>query len=365
MKKLLLAGVIILTLSHYAVQANPIAEEDFITEIYFEDGQWFLLFNNNAISSWGINSFQEFSIYSNNGPLLINPNVVPDFQQPYTTITVYDLLETVMLSPNAGEIELYYDEYSYNWIIQEFSWGTPPGSAVGPVLPGQSINWLPVVFYENYEVVWMAVKNAEPYYTNGYGDFQGIFTGYLKDHNNNPVIDAEIKYVSDNIMWPNSNYTPLITGEGGYFQKDIYARNYNLSGVVKDGIEYPMDYWLIVEPGTIITMDIVVDMTVGIAEAEKIYHVTLNNHPNPFSDQTTIELKIDDATHFSSGNIRITGMNGSIIAVIPLTRSKFNNNIMHYVWNNTREYNLPDGQYLVTVTMDERQVATKKMIITR
>lgn len=360
MKNLLLISLLILTLTHHTAKTNPIVEEDFITEIYFEDGQWFILFNNNAMSSWGINSFQEFSIYSNNGPLLINPNVVPDFQQPYTTITVYDLLETVMLSPNAGEIVLYYDEYSYNYIIQEFSWGMPPGTAVGPVQAGQSINWLPVVFYQNYEVEWMAVKNAEPYATNGTGDFQGIFTGYLKDHNNNPVIDAEIKYVSDLIMWPNSNYTPLITGAGGYFQINIYARNYHLSGIVKDSVEYPIDHWLIVEPGTIITMDIVVDMTVGIAEAEKIYHVTLNNYPNPFSDQTTIELKIDDATHFSSGNIRITGMNGSIIAVIPLTRSKFNNNIMHYVWNNTREYNLPDGQYLVTVTMDERQVATKK-----
>ncbi len=365
MKKMLLISVLIFTLTHYQAKPNPIIEEDFITEIYFEDGNWFLMFNNWAMFFWGINSFQDFSIFTNNGALLINPDLEPDFQQYYTVITVDDLLEPVELSPNAGSVTLYYDDYTGYWIIQDFSWGNPPGTDVGPVLPGQSINWLPVVYYENYEVIWMAVKNAEPYYLNGYGDFKGNFQGYLKDQYNDPVADAEIRYVNPYIMWPNSGYTPLITGSDGFFQKDIYARNYKLSAVIKDDVEYPIDYWLIMEPNTTITMEVMVDITTGIAEVERIYHVTLNNYPNPFSEQTTIELKIDETTHFNDGYLNITQLNGANVAIIPLSKGKFDKNIFRYNWNGAIEKNLPNGQYIVTAIMDGQQVATGKMVIAR
>lgn len=362
MKKLLMLLALALAFAQSPTRANPIIEEDFITEIYFGDGEWYILFNNWAFYWFGITSFDEFSIYTNNGIMMIKPEVEPDFSQDFTVITNDDLIQPVELNPESGYLML---EYYSSWAIQDFSWGMPPGKAVGPVQPGQSINWLPMVFFENYEVMWMPIKNASPYFTGGYGLFKGHFQGYLKDHNNNPVTDAEIRYVSPYIMWPNSSFTPLITTTGGYFEKELYAKNYKLSNVIMDEVEYPIDYWLVMEPNTTITMDIMVDMTVGIAKPDKIYHLTLTNFPNPFSDQTTIELKIGDETRFNDGFMSISSMTGATITVIPLSRSKFSDNIFRYKWNSTLDQSLPNGQYLITVTMDNRQVAASKMVVAR
>lgn len=362
MKKLALLFTLVFTLTQSPIKANPIVEENFIAEIYFEDGEWYILFNNSAFYGFGITSFDEFYIYTNDGIMMILPDVEPDFSQDFSLITNNDLVQPVVLNPESGYLNL---EYWSGWIMQDFSWGLPPGKAVGPVQPGQSINWVPVVFYANYETIWMPVKNALPYFTGGFGLFKGNFQGYLMDHNNNPVADAEIRYVSPGIMYPNSSFTPLITTGSGFFQKELLAMNYKLSMVIKNEIEYPIDYWLVMAPNTTITMDLMVDMTVGIAKPGKIYHVTLANFPNPFSDQTTIELKIDDNTHFIDGYMRISGMTGSTIAVIPLSWSRFSDNTFRYEWNNARDYNLPDGQYLISVTMDGRQVAASKMVIAR
>lgn len=353
MKLKLLFIVIAILLAFKPTISNPIVEEDIVTEIYFEDGNWYILISHNLFWLYGIESFQDISIYTSNGLLIIDPEFTPSFGNAFTVLTVDNLLEPVSISPDAGELMVYLNVDFQLWLLQEIKWGGIPNSSVGPVLPGQSINYLPLG-----STLWIPVKNAAPYYYNGWwnGTWVGTFQGHLFDQNGNPVENAEIKL---------SSFTTLTTTTGGYFQKSLYARYHHLYEVIKDGEEYEIDYWLNMEPATTITMDLVVDMSVGIAEIAKMYKVKLNNYPNPFSAQTTIELKIDDKTQFSNGVITITNLSGVVISVIPLNRSQFTENLFRYEWSNKTDYNLPDGQYLISVVLDGLQVANSKMIISK
>lgn len=366
MKKNLLISVFVILFACQPAISNPIMEEDIVTEIYFEDGNWYILFNHNVFWIYGIESFQDISIYTSNGLLIIDPEFMPSSGNAFTVLTVENLLQPVSISPDAGELHVSVNLGNQFWPIQEIKWGVTPYSSVGPVLPGQSINYLPFS-YNQMETIWMPIKNATPYFYNGYwnGTWEGTFQGYLYDQNGNPVENAEIVYVSDLFLWPLGSFTPLTTNLEGFFQHDLYAKIYSLNKVIKDNEEFELDYLLNMEPGTTITIDLIVDLSVGMAEIARMYQVKLQNFPNPFSHQTTIELKIDNNTYFSNGVINISNMNGTVLSVIPFTRSRFENNIFSYHWNIESNLNIPDGQYMVSVVMDGRQVANSKMIIAR
>ncbi|MBE0639897.1 MAG: hypothetical protein IH598_15375 [Bacteroidales bacterium] len=366
MKLKFLFIVIAILLAFQPAISNPIMEEDIVTEIYFEDGNWYILINHNIFWLYGIESLQDISISSTNGPLIIDPDFIPNTSNAFTVLTVENLLQPVSISPEAGALFVAITVNDQYWELQEIMWGTQSSIAVGPVLPGQSINYLPFS-YDQMQVVWMPIKNASPYFYNGYwnGTWEGVFQGYLTDHNGNPVENAEIKYINDLFLWPLGSLTPLTTTTGGFFQESLYAKMYHFDKVIKDGEEYEIDYWLNMEPGVTITMDLVVDMSVGMAEITRMYKVKFKNSPNPLKDQTTIELCIDEETDFIEGMININCLKGSVVAVIPFSRSDFHNNIFRQEWKNGLEYNLPEGQYLISVVMDGKKVADSKMIIAR
>jgi hypothetical protein len=338
--------------------------EDFLTEIYFEDSNWYLLFNEETFYWFEINSIHDLEIYTNDGVLMIKEDYQPTYVSNLLLITNDDLVQPVTINPTAGTI--WVEAEGQYWLTQQITWGESSGSDVGPLLAGQSINYLPFS-YSQSQNMWIPIKNSSPYYYNGYwnGSWEGTFQGYLSDQNGNPVENAEIKYVSDLMLYPLGSFTPLVTTTGGFFQESLYAKIYQLSKVVKDGNEYEIDYWLNMEPGMTITMDLVVDLTVGVAEIANLYHVTLNNFPNPFSHQTTIELKIDIETHFNTGIMMISNLSGSVVSVIPFNRAKFEHNVLKYEWMNDSSLDLPNGQYIIKVEMDGKQVAQSKMIISK
>lgn len=369
MKKVLIISLMMVTLLHYHVRPNPYEPENFIAELYFEGegNDWIILLNNFSFQYYGLTNLDFIDIISSGGFFLFNSSFSLDLNEDFTLLTNDDLIEPVYLDRNSGSLTLIYDDWDV--VYQQFDWGPPPYKSVGSILPGQSLNSLTVTVYNGFYSVWMVFKNALPYYLNpGAGGLHtGVFQGYLVDHNHQPVGNAEIKYIDDFYMPPGSyTYTPLITNSVGFFNKPyLRAKNYHLSAVIIDDIEYPIDEYLVMEPQMTITMDLSVDLSVGIAKPEKIYTVVLNNYPNPFSTQTTIELTINDKTQFSDGVINITNLSGQVISVIPLNRSKFSENIFRHEWSNKTDYNLPDGQYLISVLMDGKQVANSKMIITR
>ncbi len=364
MKKLLLFATLALSLTHAHVKPNPIMMEDFLTEIYFEDSDWYLLFNEETFYWFGINSIHDLTIYTNDGILIINEDYQPNYVAGLLLITNDDLVQPVTINPSAGTIIVVVQ--GQYWSTQEITWGNPPNTDVGPLQTGQSINYLPFS-YNQSQNVWMAVKNSSPYYYGGYwnGTWKGTFQGYLSDQNGNPVENAEIKYVSDFMTYPLGSFTPLFTTTGGFFQESIYAKMFKLSKVVKEDVEYEINYWLNMEPGITITMDMEVDMSVGITEIAKMYRVKVSNFPNPFSHQTTIELEIDNETHFNTGIMMISNLSGSVVSVIPFNRAKFEHNVLKYEWMNDSSLDLPNGQYIIKVEMDGKQVAQSKMIITK
>jgi hypothetical protein len=364
MKKLLLIGVILILLLPANSRANPIIPEDLLSEIYFADNEWYLLFSEDAFYWNGVNSVFDLFIMANSQWLSIKQDYQPTYVNGLLLITNSDLVQPVSLNPQSGSMLIQYNSSPY-YINQQVNWGLPPGNSIGPVLTGQSIIWTPISNPNSYSVDWWPVKNSQPYFNGGWGQVSGTVNGYLKDQYNNPVELAEIRYLSQYWMYPNGYFTPMTTNSNGYFTKNLYAKNYLLSAVIKDSIEYPLDEWLVMEPGTTVTIDLVVDMTVGISEITKMYRVKLRNYPNPFSHQTTIELEIDNETHFNTGIMMISNLSGSVVSVIPFNRAKFEHNVLKYEWMNDSSLDLPNGHYIITVEMDGTQVAQTKMIITK
>lgn len=363
MKKLLLAGFMVIALWQVNLKSNPIIPEDVLSEIYFENGEWYLLFNDDAFYWNGINSIFDLWIMSDWSVLTIKPDYQPVFVHGLILITKSDLVQPVNISPQAGFISVSWGPYPF-YEQQEFSWGIPPGSSVGPVLPGQSINYI-VTENSNFQTTWWTVKSSQPHYIGGWGGTSGVFQGNLKDQDNNPVDNAEIKYASPYYMYPNGPFTQLFTNGDGFFTKTVMARNYKIWQILKDDIEFPMNTWVMVEPGTTVTVDLIVDLSVGIISHEKIYRVSVNNYPNPFSEQTTIELKIGHETRFDEGYITVSQMDGSSVSIIPIKPGQFTDHLFRYEWNSNQQKNLPSGQYLISVVMDGVQVASSKMILTR
>jgi len=361
MKKLLLAGCVVIALWPADLKPNPIIPQDVLSEIYFEDGEWHLLFNNDAFYWNGINSIFDLWIMSSWSVLTIKPDYQPVFVHGYLLITNNDLVQPVSISPQSGFVKVSWGPDPF-FDQQEMSWGNPPGSSVGPVLSGQSINYV-VTENINFQTTWWTVKSSQPHYNGGWGNCSGVFQGHLNDQNNNPVNNAEIKYASPYYMYPNGPFTQLFTDEAGFFTKTVMAMNFKIWQIAKDDVEYPMETWIIVEPGTTVTVDLIVDMSVGIVTPGKIYRVSVTNYPNPFTDHTTISLKIDQETQFHEGCIFVNQLNGSLVSIIPINRSQFADNVFEYQWNKKLERNLPAGQYLISVVMDGRQVATSKMVI--
>ena len=366
MKRLLFCLITTILLSIPAL-SNPIMPESLIAEVYFEEDEWFLLIDNDLLIIYGIEDFQNISICSKNGYFIFKDDFLPDFTQ--NTIVTNDALEVPV---ELDKVQDYLFSAYFNTITSEYieftelSWSDYPGEFVGGPNEGQSLIITAIYGWPySYDIEWWLVKNNDPLLLGGGWDIYGQFQGYLFDENSNPVADAEISYISSYYQQiPGIKFQHLITNENGYFfHEQMYAKNWHITGVIKDSIVYPMDIYISIEPDEVLTMDLSVDLTTGIPNRDNTKLATIGNYPNPFNGKTTFTINYKGYPGFENGYINISDLSGRTISIVPLSRSNFTNNQCEMVWQSDKGSGMPAGNYLYSLIIDGSKVATGKMII--
>lgn len=80
------------------------------------------------------------------------------------------------------------------------------------------------------------------------------------------------------------------------------------------------------------------------------------NRPNPFDESTTISFMINDPVSIHEAHVAITDINGKLIETIPVAVTEGMNEILFH-----HGYNM-SGTYFYTLYVDDRLIATKRMV---
>jgi hypothetical protein len=358
MKRLFYAFILAFCLSLPSF-TNPITPQSLITEVYFEGDEWFLVVENYVLEIFGIVDFQEIEFFSSDGVFIFKEDFLPDFGEEFTIITNDALIYPVQLHREMDHIYTFWIG-GYNYFMP-LEWGNNYSYRVFGPNPGQSLI-LRLVYENNYfnPEFWLC-KSNDPYLLGGDGKTWGIFEGYLYDQNNNPVANAELRYVDDNYFDPPWWFYPVITNQNGYFYKDYMdACNYHIQGIVIDSTEYEFDEYISIEPDSVNTFNFSMVIT-QIAEIEKNAPAKISCFPNPFTDRTTFTINIDKDHENSNMQIIISEISGRTISIIPLNEFEFKNKQLKIPWANTNK--LHSGLYLISLSVDGAIAATTKISI--
>jgi len=338
---------------------NPITPQSLISEVYFEGDEWFLVVENYVLDIFGIEDFQEIEFFSSDGVFIFKEDFLPDFNEELTIITNDALLYPVQLHREMDHIYTFWSG-GYNYFMP-LEWGNSYSYRVFGPNPGQSLI-LRLVYEDNYfnPEFWL-LKSNDPYLLGGDGKTWGIFQGFIYDQNNNPVANAELRYVDDYYFEPSWWFYPIITDQNGHFYKDYMdACNYHIHGIVIDSVEYDFDQYISIEPDSVNTYNFNMVIT-QVPDLHKSGTVKITNSPNPFSDKTIFKIDVDENQHTQNMNLIISDMTGRIISVIPLNGLVARDQTLSISWEN--DHHLPAGSYLISLTDSGRTIATNKMMI--
>ena len=290
--------------------------------------------------------------------MLFQPDFYPDSTNWLTTITNDALMEPLELNPNDGFIGIYSDYYDE---INTLKWGPDLNDPVTALQADQSTYIQFITSYEYFSYIFWQVKstgcNNYPY---GEG-CTGTFLGYIHDQYDDPVGDAEIYYTDDYILNNNYNIHHIITDDEGHFFFDgMFARNYHIHKIVFDGINYPTDEYISMEPNDTVNLDFNIYLT-EIIDTETSQKSVITNSPNPFSQATTFMINLSTTERCSTCTIDIVNLSGQVAETIEINPSLISGQ-NHAVYWNTKG-NLKSGQYMAFLKSAGHILATHKIII--
>ncbi len=359
MKKFWLLLVSALLISNITF-ANPIMPESLIYEIYFDDDDnWYLVVDVFFMEMLGIQTFQEIEIYSTTGAFVFKEDFLPDFTTYETIITQQALVYPHQMFRESDYVYAYWPEGWFEFMYLE--WGNSLYDPVKGPYPGQSL--IPVFVHEDefYNPEYWLVKCSAPWFLGNGGLVTGEFEGFLFDQDEMPVANAEIKYVEEYLLNPNSYFPPLITNESGYFFHDeMLACNFHLYGVEIDGVDYDFNDFVSIEPDSTNTVFLQVVLTEVHSEHPDT-RPKISNFPNPFNDFTTFVLQFPGNCTLQYPVLKIVGLMGQVVSQQPVTITRNEYNIVKFTWTNTEK--LPSGIYSCQLIDKGLSIATGKMLI--
>lgn len=197
--------------------------------------------------------------------------------------------------------------------------------------------------------LWQVSKRAE-------------FSGYVKDMNNAPLKNVELQYCWD----PFHNATPavpvIITDENGYFFTDnMFCRNYSIDFIYEEG---KIGYTAIsVEPDSANYFEFKLDtLLTGIAELKPVIaNYSINNIPNPFSNNTTFVIETSGYRQEQKGVIKIYSSEGYIVDILPIEISGEKQELNY----NLNDKSLAAGIYYYSLEIRSKKAASGKMVISQ
>ena len=339
------------------LQSNPIPPPNLIVEVYFDDSEWVLVVDNMYLWAWGLEDFEDVAINSSGGLAYINPDVVPDPDESVTLLTVDDLTLPLEIDPVEDHIVVWVSE---GYTLCDLEWGPDPDDIVSGPEPWQSIVISCVAFSPDWDYIFWPVKGASHNCYATSCSKHGVFTGYVTDQYGNPVPDAEICYLSDNLLFSDFGFGHIITGVSGQYQHNYMpARNYHIGKIMFDDTEYPADEYISIEPGDTTIMNFTIYLT-GLETLAMVGRYGMRNYPNPFTDATTFTVIMPDENINHATTIEIYDMLGNFIEQIPVG-SNGNKRKEEIYWNPGS--GLQPGNYLAKLKSGNRTVCTHKITI--
>jgi len=355
-----------LVFSFGLTNANPILPPPTISEVYFDSTGWFIEL------SYGI-------FIGNDSLRLISTNDTAylakgNYWSGDIRIVTKDSLWTPFLLLKSGDIiKLEIFSSPSSWIqIEEICWNNPSCSSVyncnvnSPLL-GQSLVWQMISSGMVILDYWLVKDN---YPTPGFNDYnpvsaRGNFCGYLHDYTGKPIEKVVLKYCPAEYLI-NSVLPKVETNIVGYFSKDMFAKNYDISFCYNT---YPYDriidttISITIEPDSVNYYEFILDtLLTGIEVIPFNFDYSLSAFPNPSIGKTTISFEIPAGMNSSKALIKIFNTSGEIISIIPVSTSAHKEK--HSVnWNIDNE--IPSGMYFYKLELDGIKVASSKIILSK
>lgn len=332
--------------------ANPL-EPVFISELYFEDGNWILeiydyyslsLFTN--LDGCYLKSSTD-SVYFNDG-ITWNENFV-------FVVDANDMQNSFTINPEGDEIIFAYEQEN---IYDQISFG----ENVNPPLAGQSL--VRIHYYSDpplYLEFFLLVKENQP--SLGFDPFSvssyGTFTGYVYDSLMNPVENVQLE------GYPPLGYgsPEIVTDDNGYFNADLPGMNYNFN--VHLLYLATIDTIVTIEPDTQNYYEFVFENYVSSDDTEISLapsYFNLSNHPNPFNPSTEISFQL---TTEITESMEIQIFNSKGQKVKQLVSDQLLAGQHTVVWNSDDDHGNPvtSGVYFYKLVSGDNELAANKMLL--
>jgi hypothetical protein len=236
-------------------------------------------------------------------------------------------------------------------------------SDVSAPLGEESIAWQLIWDGYGYDNYW-TVKEIPN--TIGSSPFQVLkraeFSGYVKDINNAPLKNIELQYCWDLLHYGSPPLPVIITDENGYFYSDnMFCRNYSIDFLYEEG--KIGDTAISVEPDSANYFEFKLDtLLTGIAEFKPaITSYSIDNIPNPFSNNTTFVIETTGKAQNQKGVIKIYSSEGYIVDILPIEISG-ERQILNY---NLNDKSLAAGVYYYSFEIGREKKASGKMVISQ
>ncbi|MCK5051794.1 MAG: T9SS type A sorting domain-containing protein [Candidatus Cloacimonetes bacterium] len=335
--------------------ANPIIIGPKIVELYRDGDDWQITLYNEMMEEFTLDNC---ALSTNYGFTEFNDGI--EFFET-VTVTYEDLQDSLYIDWESDVIQTYFDEGS--GFDEVDSWSFAPitywFNSVNPLYSGQALHdYEPMMDYE------FLVKYSD---LPGSLGMYGFLEGNVYDVNENPVENASIEFYRSESGLENI-FIPAVTDEQGFFNTQIYAKNYEVSACI-NGIVY-VDTFLTIEPDSTTFVEFYTDYNSSSSNNHEISlpssYYNLTNYPNPFNPSTEISFSVLQTS--SSVTIEIFNSRGQKLKVLPVILSGVEGRgEMKYrvVWDGTNENNkqVPSGVYLYKLVSNGKELAVSKMLL--
>ena len=335
--------------------SNPIfVAFSLIKEVYFEGDEWFLVIDNEVMNFLELEDFMFVQFSCNEGSLFIDYDVVPNYSEEWTIITVDDLIAPVQIQRSGDCLVTTILFPSYE--LPALEWNDILPSPV--CAPGEGQSLYTMVMWASWDEseIWLTKNDNPVMFNSGVPEYQGNFTGKVYDLVGNPVAEAQIHYLDESYIQCGMNdFDYLWTDGTGYFETgEIPARNYYIEKITKASQTFFVNEYVSIEPG-LNYFEYTTDFLERTPMTKDNAGWEIRNYPNPFSSYTNFEIRVPDDFLSGAGQIQIYDASGRIISIIQLSFYLSKNGVLTVPW--TKPGNLPMGHYMYRLTAGGSSIA--------
>jgi len=361
--------VVILIIAVFGIsfaKANPIVYAPIlITEMYIDsNNKWTIEL---YINYYGINNLDSFKLCTSSGEALFKSGITVS-QYEVILITEDSMQSPLSINRYGDNIYLKLSDYgSWNQTSYTIQYGnittTQPYQDVSFPRLGQSIE---MVSYTLNETTYLYFKSSIPslgtYPSDNAINSPGSLSGHVYDLNNNPIKFQSILLFASP-CWDGPSLC-INTDTSGYYSSSLVSRYYNVTVEYNSSGGIITDTTIAIEPDSATVCDFHLNITNGINEYNlSKNNITISNYPNPFNDNTTIEIKSPNDIVLSNAIIKIFNNLGEIVRILPV--GDYNNAKKSYTVSvlNNKNQSLEAGIYFYTLEANGKKVSSNKMTI--